>query len=73
MARWHKAALVWEGEPLDAQGEPEIVTLTYAQLHAKVVRLAAKLRRLGVGKGDRVAIYMGMVPELPMKIDQIHY
>jgi acetyl-CoA synthetase len=63
-ARWNKAALVWEGEPLDAQGEPEIVTLTYAQLHAKVVRLAAKLRRMGVGKGDRVAIYMGMVPEV---------
>ncbi|MEO7093305.1 MAG: AMP-binding protein, partial [Polyangiales bacterium] len=63
-ARWNQAALVWEGEPLDEEGEPEIVTLTYAQIHSKVVRLAAKLRRLGIGKGDRVAIYMGMVPEV---------
>jgi acetyl-CoA synthetase len=63
-ARWHKAAIVWEGEPILATGEPEIVTLTYAQLHDKVVRLAAKLRRLGVQRGDRVAIYMGMVPEV---------
>jgi len=63
-ARWHKAAIVWEGEPILATGEPEIVTLTYAQLHDKVVRLAAKLRRLGIQKGDRVAIYMGMVPEV---------
>ena len=63
-AHWNKAAIVWEGEPLDAQGEPEIITLTYAQIHAKVVRLAAKLRRLGIARGDRVAIYMGMVPEV---------
>ncbi len=63
-ANWQKAALVWEGEPFDAQGQPEIVTLTYAQLHDRVVRLAAKLRRNGIEKGDRVAIYMGMVPEV---------
>lgn len=63
-AHWHKAALIWEAEPVDATGEPEIVTLTYAQLHDKVVRLAAKLRHLGVSSGDRVAIYMGMVPEV---------
>ena len=62
--RWHKAALVWEGEPFAETGDPELVTHTYAQLHAKVVRLAAKLRRLGVKAGDRVAIYMGMVPEV---------
>jgi len=50
-------AIVWEGEP------GETVTLTYAELHRKVVEVAAVLRGLGVTKGDRVAIYMGMVPE----------
>jgi acetyl-CoA synthetase len=53
----NKAALIWESEP----GETR--TVTYAQLHEEVVKLAATLRGLGVKKGDRVAIYMGMVPE----------
>jgi acetyl-CoA synthetase len=53
-----KRALVWEGEP------GEVRTLTYAELHTRVVELAAALRSLGAGKGDRVAIYMGMVPEV---------
>jgi acetyl-CoA synthetase len=53
-----KAAIIWESEP----GETE--TLTYAELHQKVVEFAAVLRGLGVQKGDRVAIYMGMVPEV---------
>jgi acetyl-CoA synthetase len=52
-----KAALVWEGEP----GEER--TLTYFELHRHVVRAAAALADLGVAAGDRVAIYMGMVPE----------
>jgi acetyl-CoA synthetase len=52
-----RAALVWEGEP----GETR--TLTYFELHREVVRLAAALADLGVKAGDRVAIYMGMVPE----------
>jgi acetyl-CoA synthetase len=52
-----RAALVWEGEP----GETR--TLTYFELHREVVRLAAALTDMGVGAGDRVAIYMGMVPE----------
>jgi acetyl-CoA synthetase len=52
-----KAALVWEGEPGDVR------TLTYIELHRLVVRAAAALADLGVGPGDRVAIYMGMVPE----------
>ena len=56
-ARRDKVALVWEGEP------GEVRTISYGELHAQVVRLAAALRDLGVGKGDRVAIYMGMVPE----------
>jgi acetyl-CoA synthetase len=56
-ARRTKAALVWEGEPGDTR------TLTYFELHREVVRAAAALADLGVAPGDRVAIYMGMVPE----------
>ncbi len=52
-----KTALIWESEP------GEVRRLTYAELHDQVVRLAAVLRSFGVKKGDRVAIYMGMVPE----------
>jgi len=52
-----RAAIVWEGEP----GETR--TLTYFELHREVVRLSAALLDLGVKPGDRVAIYMGMVPE----------
>jgi acetyl-CoA synthetase len=56
----HKAALIWIGEPGDAR------TLTYAQVHKEVGRLAGGLLNLGIGKGDRVAIYMPMIPELPI-------
>src|ERR1700689_1576237 len=56
-ARRNKAAIVWEGEPGDLR------TLTYFELHRQVVQVAAALSDLGVGAGDRVAIYMGMVPE----------
>src|SRR5579872_3500040 len=56
-ARRTKAALVWEGEPGDTR------TMTYYELHRAVVRAAAALADLGVEAGDRVAIYMGMVPE----------
>jgi acetyl-CoA synthetase len=56
-SRRTKAALVWEGEPGDTR------TLTYFELHREVVRAAAALADLGVAPGDRVAIYMGMVPE----------
>ncbi|MBV70612.1 MAG: acetate--CoA ligase [Myxococcales bacterium] len=53
-----KTAIIWEGdEPGDGR------TLTYRELHAEVCRAAAALRRLGVCSGDRVIIYMGMVPE----------
>jgi acetyl-CoA synthetase len=52
-----RAAIVWEGEPGDVR------TLTYFELHREVVRLAAALTGIGVKAGDRVAIYMGMVPE----------
>jgi acetyl-CoA synthetase len=56
--RRNKAAIVWEGEPGDSR------VLTYGMLEREVNRFANALRSLGVVKGDRVAIYMGMVPEL---------
>ena len=55
-----KVAFHWEGEPGDTR------TITYAELLAEVCRLANGLRSLGVRKGDRVNIYLGMVPELPI-------
>ncbi len=56
--RRNKAAILWEGEPGDER------TLTYGQLHREVCRFANGLKGLGVKKGDRVTIYMPMVPEL---------
>lgn len=53
-----KTAIIWEAE--DGQS----VTLSYRQLHSRVCALAAVLRGQGVKKGDRVAIYMGMCPEV---------
>ncbi|HZM71650.1 MAG TPA: acetate--CoA ligase [Candidatus Cryosericum sp.] len=54
----NKAALLWEGEP----GEER--TLTYAQLHREVCKFANVLKGLGVSKGDRVMLYLPMIPEL---------
>jgi acetyl-CoA synthetase len=56
-----KVAYHWEGEP-----EDERRTITFSDLQREVVRLANVLRKLGVGKGTPVGIYMGMVPELPI-------
>ena len=56
-ARANKAAIIFEGEPGD------IRTLTYRQLHAEVCKFAHALADLGLVKGDRVAIYLPMVPE----------
>ena len=56
--RRNKAAIIWEGEP------GEVRTLTYLQLWREVCRAANMLERLGVKKGDRVVLYMPMVPEL---------
>jgi acetyl-CoA synthetase len=58
--RKNKAAIIWEGEPGDQR------TLTYQQLHREVCKFANVLKGLGVEKGDRVAIYMPMIPELPV-------
>src|SRR5690349_753680 len=58
--RKNKAAIIWESEP------GEVRTLTYQQLHREVQKFANVLKKLGVKKGDRVAIYMGMTPELPI-------
>jgi acetyl-CoA synthetase len=55
--RGDKPAIVWEGEPGDS------VTLTYKQLHAEVCKFANVLKGQGVQAGDRVGIYMPMVPE----------
>jgi acetyl-CoA synthetase len=55
-----KVAYHWIGEPGDTR------TITYADLHRDVQKAANALRALGVGKGDRVAIYMPMIPELPI-------
>jgi acetyl-CoA synthetase len=58
--RRNKAAFIWEGENGDER------VLTYADLHRETCRFANALKNLGVGKGDRVTIYLGMVPELPI-------
>src|SRR5580765_7664929 len=57
-SRRNKAALIWEGEPGDRR------TLTYFELHRHVSTFANVLKSLGVGKGDRVAIYLPLIPEL---------
>ena len=59
-ARKNKAALIWESEP------GEVRTYTYQQLWKEVQKFANVLKNLGVRKGDRIAIYMGMTPELPI-------
>jgi len=60
--RGDKVAYYWEGEPGDTR------VITYSELLDEVSRLANALKSLGVEKGDRVCIYMGMVPELPMAL-----
>src|SRR2546427_11862607 len=58
----NKAALIWEGEPADAKPGEERV-LTYKQLHREVCRFANVLKQNGLRKGERVIIYLPMVPE----------
>jgi acetyl-CoA synthetase len=61
-ARAGKTALIWEGEP------GEIRRLTYAELHVEVQKFANVLKGLGIQKGDRIAVYMGMTPELAIAL-----
>jgi acetyl-CoA synthetase len=56
----NKVAYHWIGEPGDTR------TITYADLHREVQKAANAIRELGIEKGDRVAIYMPMIPELPI-------
>ncbi len=58
--RRNKAAIIWEGEPGDER------VLTYNDLHREVCKFTSILRKMGIKKGDRVMIYMGMIPELPI-------
>src|SRR5690606_20168207 len=57
-AKKNKAAIIWEGEPGDQR------VLTYWDVYREVNKLANVLRSFGVKKGDRVAIYLGMIPEV---------
>ncbi|MEO7087078.1 MAG: acetate--CoA ligase, partial [Gemmatimonadaceae bacterium] len=57
-ARRNKAALIWEGEPGDRR------TLTYWDLYVETQKFANVLKTLGVKRGDRVAIYMPLIPEV---------
>ncbi|NQT05799.1 MAG: AMP-binding protein, partial [Dehalococcoidia bacterium] len=58
--RRNKAALIWEGDIGDTK------VMTYQQLYRDVCRFANVLRKLGAKKGDRVSIYLPMIPELPV-------
>jgi acetyl-CoA synthetase len=53
-----KVAIIWQGEP-----EADVKKISYAELHAEVCKFANILKSLGIKKGDRVAIYMPMIPE----------
>jgi len=58
----NKAAIIWEGEPGESR------TLTYRDLHREVCVFANTLKSIGIKKGDRVAIYLAMVPELAIAV-----
>lgn len=61
--RRNKAALIWQGEPLE-----ESRTYTYLQLHREVSKFANVLKNMGVKKGDRVTVYLPMIPELAITV-----
>jgi acetyl-CoA synthetase len=56
--RGNQTAIIWQGEP-----EEDVRRITYAELHTEVCKFANVLKSLGINKGDRVAIYMPMIPE----------
>ncbi len=75
LGRGSKTAILWEGEPVEGSGfgvqgsgksGPEVRKISYQQLKDEVCKLANGLKKLGVKKGDRVTIYMPMVPEAAM-------
>ncbi|MDH5298365.1 MAG: AMP-binding protein, partial [Desulfobulbaceae bacterium] len=61
--RRNKAALIWQGEP-----EEDVKVYTYQMLHTEVCRFANVLKKMGVKKGDRVAVYLPMIPELAITL-----
>ena len=61
--RRNKAALIWQGEP-----EEDVKVYTYQMLHTEVCRFANVLKKLGVERGDRVAVYLPMIPELAITL-----
>ncbi len=61
--RKNKAALIWQGEPDD-----DAVTYTYQQLHNQVCRFANVLKKHGIKKGDKVSLYLPMIPELAISM-----
>ncbi|MFO7900070.1 MAG: AMP-binding protein [Planctomycetota bacterium] len=60
-SRGDKVALIWQGDEPDEDRK-----ITYRELHTEVCKFANALKGLGVEKGDRVCIYQGMIPELPV-------
>jgi acetyl-CoA synthetase len=60
--RKNKAAIIWEGDPGDSR------VITYQQLYNEVCRFANVLKKHGVGKGDRVSVYLPMIPELVVTV-----
>jgi acetyl-CoA synthetase len=61
--RRNKAALIWQGEP-----EDDVKVYTYQMLHTEVCKFANVLKKLGVSRGDRVAVYLPMIPELAITL-----
>ncbi len=61
--RRNKAALIWQVEP-----DEDVKVFTYQMLHREVCRFANVLKKLGVQKGDRVAVYLPMIPELAISL-----
>ena len=59
--REDKVALIWQGDEIDEDRK-----ITYKELHAEVCKFSNVMKDMGVEKGDRVCIYLGMVPELPI-------
>jgi len=61
--RRNKAAIIWQGEP-----DEDVKVYTYQMLHTEVCRVANVLKKLGVKRGDRVSVYLPMIPELAVTL-----